>query len=216
MTNLDLEVRRHLIAVHREVTVLEHEEHSGRIVGLKRSFVTSTEDLWDAITNPKRIVHWFLPISGELKIGGRFKFEGNAEGFIVQCVPRSRLVVTWEFGGDVSRVEVLISKDEFGVASLTLNHMMVFTDHWREYGPGATGVGWEMALLGLDLHLTRPNEPKLDEATFHTTPMGRSLLLSSSDLWGHAAIEAGTDPEVARGAADRTKAFYTGEPLRSE
>ena len=44
------------------------------------------------------------------------------------------------------------------------------------------------------------------------TPEGKPLHTGSSEAWGQAAIAVGTDPEVARAAARRTTAFYTGEP----
>ena len=76
--------------------------------------------------------------------------------------------------------------------------MTLRQSHWAEFGPGAVGVGWEMGLLGMELRLTRPDEPKVDEQTFHTTPEGKALLTGSSEAWGQAAIAAGTDPETAR------------------
>ena len=38
-------------------------------------------------------------------------------------------------------------------AQLTLTHTALVSDFWTEYGPGATGVGWEMGLTGLEQHL---------------------------------------------------------------
>ena len=78
-----------------------------------------------------------------------------------------------------------------------------------------SGLG-EMGLLGMELYLTRPNEPKIDEETFHTTAEGKALLTGSSEAWGRAAVAAGTDPEAATDAANRTTAFYTGDPVASD
>ena len=30
------------------------------------------DDVWDACTNPERIPRWFLPVSGDLRLGGRY------------------------------------------------------------------------------------------------------------------------------------------------
>ncbi|MXX54840.1 MAG: polyketide cyclase, partial [Gemmatimonadetes bacterium] len=178
-----------------------------------RSYATTPDDLWDALTNGDRIPRWFLPISGELEPGGRFQFEGNAGGTITACERSSRLVVTWEFGPHVSWVEARVSTDEDGRARLTLAHTAHLSEQWDEYGPGATGVGWEMGLLGLALHIEHPDEPRPDASTFHTTPQGRALIVASSEAWGETAIASGTDPRTARAAARSTTAFYTGEPV---
>ena len=210
---MDLNVESHLNAVDRTVSSLEREGQAARAVTLARSYATTVEDLWDAVTSAERIARWFVPVSGDLVLGGRYQLQGNAGGTITHCERPSFVGLTWEFGGDVSWVEARLAQDGAGRARLALTHTALLSDHWAEFGPGAVGVGWEMGLLGMELHLTRPNEPKLDEATFHTTVDGKALLTGSSEAWGRAAIAAGTDPEVAGDAARRTTAFYTGEPL---
>ena len=194
---------------------LERDGQPARAVTLARSYATTVEDLWDAVTNAERIARWFLPISGNLEVGGRYQLEENAGGTITRCERPSFLALTWEFGGDVSWVEVRLAEDGTG-ARLALTHTALLTDHWHEFGPGAVGVGWEMGLLGMELYLTRPNEPKIDEETFHTTTEGKALHTGSSEAWGRAAIAAGTDPEVALAAARRTTAFYTGDAAASD
>ena len=212
---MDLNVENHLDAVERTVSSLERDGQAARAVTLARSYATTVEDLWDAVTSAERIARWFVPVSGDLELGGRYQLEGNAGGTITQCERPAFLALTWEFGGDVSWVEARLTEDGADRARLALTHTALLSDHWTEFGPGAVGVGWEMGLLGMELHLTRPNEPKMDETTFHTTPDGKALLTGSSEAWGQAAIAAGTDPEVALAAAGRTTAFYTGDPLAS-
>ena len=210
---MNLNIESHLSAVERTVSSLERDGRPARTVTLARSHATTVEDLWDAVTSAERIARWFLPVSGNLELGGRYQLEGNAGGTITQCERPSSLALTWEFGGDVSWVEARLADDGAGSARLTLTHTALLSDHWTEFGPGAVGVGWEMGLLGMELHLTRPHEPKIDAETFHTTPEGKALLTGSSEAWGKAAIAAGTDPEAARAAARRTTAFYTGDPV---
>ena len=138
--------------------------------------------------------------------------EGNAGGVITACERPSHLALTWESGGEVSWVEVRFSDDGAGRARLTLTHTAQVSDHWGKYGPGATGGGWELGLMGLASHLTQPTEPKLDEAAFAASPDGKAFITGSSEGWGQAAVAVGTDPDAARAAARRTTAFYTGEP----
>ena len=132
------------------------------------------------------------------------------------CEPRSQFTLTWEFAGDVSWVDVRILEEGTGSARLTLTHTALLSPQWDEYGPGATGVGWEMGLMGLAIHLKHSDDPMPDENTFATSPDGRAFIAGSSEAWGEAAIEAGTDAETARAAARRTTAFYTGESVEPD
>ena len=204
-------VEGHLGAIERSLSSQERDGQPARAVTLSRSYATTVEDLWDAVTNGDRIPRWFLPVSGELELGGRYQLEDNAGGVITACERASHLSLTWEFGEDLSWVEVRFSDDGTGRARLTLTHTAHLSEHWGEYGPGAVGVGWELGLMGLATHFTQPNEPKPDEAAFATSPDGKSFIAGSSGGWAQAAVAAGTEPDAARGAARRTTAFYTGE-----
>ena len=64
----------------------------------------------------------------------------------------AHLALTWEFDGDVSWVEVTLraAGDE---TTLRLEHVAPVVDHWRTYGAGAVGIGWDLSLLGLAEHL---------------------------------------------------------------
>ena len=205
----------HLSAVKRAVSSGEREGKPGRAVTLSRSLRATAPDLWDAVTNPERLPRWFAPVSGDLEAGGRYQLEGNAGGVISECERPSRFAVTWEFGEDVSWVEVSVSDEGAGRARLTLTHTMRPSDHWDQYGAGATGVGWELGLLGLALYLADPTAPKPDEAAFAASADGRAFIAGSSRGWERAAVAAGADPGAARAAARRTTAFYTGEAADS-
>ena len=207
---MHLDVEGHLGAVERSVARTEREGRPARAVILARIFDTTVDDLWDAVTSAERLPRWFLPIRGALKPGGRFQLQGNAGGAITACERPAHCAFTWEFGGDTSWVDLRVA--DAGGARLTLTHTAHLSDHWKRYGPGAAGVGWELGLLGLALHLARPNEPKPDEAAFAASPDGRALVTGASAGWARAAAAAGEAPDAARAAAGRTAAFYTGEP----
>ena len=209
---MDFDVEGNLVVVERSVASLERDGRPARAVTLARGYGTTVEDLWDAVTNGERLPRWFLPVSGDLEPGGRYQLEGNAGGVISACEPRSRLALTWEFGGDLSWVEVRFAAAGAGRARLALTHTAYLSGHWDQYGPGAVGVGWEMGLLGLAFHLAQPAAPKPDEAAFAASRDGKAFITGSSDRWGQAAVASGTDPAAARAAAGRTTAFYTGEP----
>ena len=208
---MKFEVDDHLRDSKRSVSSLQRDGNLARAVTLVRSYPTMIEDLWHAVTGVERLSHWFLPISGDLEPGGRYQFEGHAGGVITRCQPPAHLAITWEFGGDVSWVEVRLTENEAGRTRLALTHTALDSEHWAEYGPGAAGVGWELAAFGLSLHLAQPTMPKPDEATFIASPEGKAFIAGSSEGWREAAVASGIDPDAARVAADRTTAFYTGE-----
>ncbi|MCY4375607.1 MAG: SRPBCC family protein [Spirochaetaceae bacterium] len=207
---MEFDVEDELSAVERPVPSTLGEGQDARAVALSRSYATTVEDLWDAVTNGERLPRSFLPISGELVLGGRYQLDGNAGGVITACARPSHLALTWEFGGDVSWVEVRFAESGAG-ARLALTHTAHLSEHWDTYGPGAVGVGWELGLLGLAIHLAQPAAPKPDEAAFAASPDGKAFIAGSSEAWAQAAIAAGTDPDAAHAAARRTTAFYTGE-----
>lgn len=209
-TSVDFDVEGNLGAVERTVSSLRREGQHAGAVTLVRGFSTTVEDLWDAVTNAGRLARWFVPVSGDFEPGGRYQLEGNAGGAITVCERLSHFALTWEFGEDVSWVVVRIASDGSG-CRLSLTHIALLSEHLDEYGPGATGVGWDLALLALALHVARPDEPKPDEAAFVASGAGKSFIAGSSEAWAQAAIAAGADLEAATAAAARTTAFYTGE-----
>ena len=212
---MNINGEEHLAAVERSVSILERDGQPAGAVTLSRSFDTTLEDLWQAVTDPGRIPRWSLPVSGELRLGGRYQLEGNAGGVITVCEPLSHFSLTWEFGGDTSWVDFHVSQDADGGARLAVTHTAHLSEHWDTYGPGAVGVGWETALMGLALHIARPDEPMPDEMEFVTSAVGRAFIAGSSDRWGQQSAAAGTPLDVATAAAKRTTAFYTGEPEES-
>lgn len=196
-----------LDAVRREIVDTTHDGEPARAIVAERTYPAPAEDVWDALTSPERIPRWFLPISGELRVGGRYQLEGNAGGTIVDCEPPRHLALTWEFGGGVSWVDVHLttSGDD---TTLRLEHVALVadSDQWDEFGPGAVGVGWDLTLLGLAEHLATGADVQVDE----TGPEVLDAMRRSSASWGDAAVAAGTPRELAEAAAARTTAFYTG------
>jgi uncharacterized protein YndB with AHSA1/START domain len=209
-----INVPRLIGAVTREISTRERDGGPARVLVATRTYDTSVEDLWDALTNPERIPRWFLPVSGELRLGGRYQLEGNASGEIVQCEPPHRLGLTWEMHGHLSWVNVQLTSDRAGGTVLRLEHIAHVPDEmWDQFGPGAVGVGWDQSLMALDQHLSTGATLSPTEAVaWVSSPEGKSFIHQSSDAWCTASIAAGTDPAAARAGAERTTAFYTGDP----
>lgn len=209
-----IDVTSQINAVDRKVGRRVIAAGEARTVTITRTYNTSINDLWDACTSAERIPRWFLPISGELRLGGRYQLEGNAGGTIERCDPPHSLAATWEFGGDVTWIELRLSAESDDRTRLELEHIAHIGDaRWLEFGPGAVGVGWDGAVLGLALYIGtgRGLDPQAAMAWMGSDE-GKHFYTLSSQRWGEASIAAGTDPIEARAAVERTTAFYTGQP----
>jgi uncharacterized protein YndB with AHSA1/START domain len=205
---------RHIGAVTRVVENREREGRPARAVVATRDYPTTAADLWDALTNPERIPRWFLPISGELRLGGRYQFQGNAGGTITGCEPPKQLAVTWEYSGEVSWLTVTLEPEPTESTRLTLEHVAhVDQARWDQFGPGAVGVGWDMGLFGLGIHVaTREVVDPAEAAGWFASEAGKDFLRNASDDWARGSIAAGTPRDAALAAAERTRAAYSGEP----
>jgi uncharacterized protein YndB with AHSA1/START domain len=207
-----IDVTHHIAAVDRAVGSRTLPAGEARTVTISRVYETPPEDLWDACTNPERIARWFLPISGDLRPGGRYEFQGNASGTIERCEPPHSVDATWEYGGEVSWVELRLTPEPGERTRFTLEHIAHVNDEmWLQFGPGAVGIGWDQGLLGLALYLTDPAAlPARDEIeAWQLSDEGREYATQASDRWAEASIAAGTDAAEARAAAERTTGFYT-------
>lgn len=206
-----IDVSHQISAVRRQVGSRTLEAGEARTVTITQTYDAPIEDVWDACTNAERLPRWFLPVSGDLRLHGRYQLEGNAEGTIEQCDPPTSFSATWEYGGDVSWIELRLTPEPDEATRLELTHIAHIDDErWTEFGPGATGVGWDMAFMGLTLHLSSGAAVDPEEsAAWMVSDAGRRFVTTSSDHWRDASVSAGTDPAAARAAAERTTAFYT-------
>ncbi|WP_205474298.1 SRPBCC family protein [Nocardioides sp. SYSU D00038] len=206
---MDFDPASHLGAVRRRLTTTSREGVELRLLTVERTFDAAQEEVWEALTTADRIERWMLPVTGDLRVGGRFQLEDNAGGEVLECVEPERLAITWEYGGQLSWVDVSLRPVDDGTL-LQLDHAApVDPQTWEEFGPGAVGIGWEMGLLGMALHLANPGAPRPDVSA---SPELVELMTGSSKGWAEAEVAAGGDPERARAAADRTLAAYTATP----
>lgn len=208
-----IDVIKQIGAVTRAISSREVEGRLARVIIASRAYDTGRADLWDALTNIERIPRWFLPVSGDLRLGGHYQFEGNAGGEIIACDPPEQFKVTWGMQGQISWVTVTLSEQADGHTFLRLEHVAHVPDEmWNQYGPGAVGVGWDGGLLGLALYLASDSSVTPETAMeWMASEEGRTFTRQSSDAWTVASIAGGTDLEQARAAGANTTAFYQGE-----
>lgn len=203
-------------AHRREVRIDSRRGAPVRVVALHRDFPSDQRSLWDALTLAECLSDWLTPISGDLRPGGRYRLEGNASGTIELCQPPARIGVTWEFGGNLSWVDVEVARATAGTA-LRLEHSMTLDDapeeHWRKFGPGATGVGWDMSIVGLAAHLDPgcPSGVRKAGEDWLGTEGGKGFIRHCADKWREAHVASGESREIAKTMADNTAAAYLGE-----
>lgn len=209
-----IDVTQQINAVRRTVGTRVLEAGQARTVTISRTYGAAIEDVWDACTNAERIPRWFLPVSGDLQLGGRYQLVGNAGGTIERCDPPKSFFATWEFGGEVSWIEVRLTAEAADLTRLEIEHIArVGDERWAEFGPGAVGIGWDMVVLGLTLHLSgRPAVDRQNSAAWAASEEARNFMRLSGERWYEAHVASGDDEAEARTMADRTIAAYTTSP----
>lgn len=216
-----VDVSKQIDAVARALRTEEMDGEETRIQTLAQEYPASIDDVWDAATSAERIARWFLPVTGDLRLGGRYQLEGNAGGEVLECAPpadgTAEYRVTWEFGGGMSWVTVRLTDEGEDRTRFELEHAARVADvpaeMWDVFGPGATGVGWDGGLLGLSLHLGAVEgslSPQEAEA-WAVTDEGKAFYRAAADGWAAAHTAAGADPDTAQRNADATFGFYTGQ-----
>jgi len=208
---MDIDIASVLGPVTRTVESCQKDGKPASTVTLTRLYDTTLDDLWDALTNAERLPRWFLPIEGKLELGGKYQLKGNAGGTITACTPPMHFAATWEFGGGVTWIDVTLAA-EAQQARLTLAHTAIIEDHWNQFGPGAVGIGWDLALMGLGRHLASGTQVDRGAAmAWMGSPNGKEFMSQSGELWRVAHVASGEGPASAKERSDRTIAFFRGE-----
>ena len=127
---------------------------SGRILGTLRSadgkgvvrmedrFDTDIDDLWSALTDPRRLVRWIGEVEGDLRLGGEFRATFFASGWegtgrVEACEPPRRLLLLTEQPGqsDEHVIEVTLAADGEHTILVWEERGMPL-DHLAAYGSG--------------------------------------------------------------------------------
>jgi uncharacterized protein YndB with AHSA1/START domain len=206
MTALD-----HLRTATRAVTSDVRDGTPTKVVTITQTYPVGVEELWDALTEASRISRWLMPVTGDLRLGGRYQLEGNAGGLVQECIPNERIAVTWEYAGDVSWVVATLSGDDAS-STLRVDHTAhVDQQRWEEFGPGAVGIGWDSMVLGLAMYLGSGETLDPEQAAaWVASPEGRQFMTDSGAAWREAQVAAGEDEQAATAAAERCVRAYTG------
>nr|WP_202892525.1 SRPBCC family protein [Kribbella shirazensis] len=160
---------------------------------MRRSYQADPAEVWDALTDPERMRRWFLPVSGDLKVGGSFQLEGNAGGEILECDPPKRFKVT--FGGPTSLLELRLLPGTGSSTDLELEHSM--SEAPAPGGSGAlwVGPGWDGALLGLALYVSGELPEDTDPVKMADSPEVIAFNEQSVRAWIEDIRASGTTTE---------------------
>ncbi len=112
------------------------------IVRMEDRFQTDIDDLWSALTDPRRLARWLGEIEGELRLGGEFRARFFASGWegtgrVELCEPPQRLLVrTTDLDeGEEHAIEatLTVNGDE---TLLLIEERGMPIDHLAAYGAG--------------------------------------------------------------------------------
>ena len=106
-----IDVDHQISSVERTVGERVLEAGTARVLTVSQSYGGIADDLWDACTSAERIARWFMPVSGDLRPGGRYQLEGNASGTVERWDPPRSFSATWEYGDEVSWIEVRLEPE---------------------------------------------------------------------------------------------------------
>lgn len=150
-----------------------------RVAVFTRTYETTVEDLWDACTNPERLRRWYVPVTGELRVGGNFQQVNMGSGTILECDAPQLLKLS--LGGGVDELELRLSPGpEEGTTTLELQHATTLDEHYiggQSYDAiFCMGGGYYPRLRALDQHLRGTLPEDYDSAAFHLNPYMRSTI----------------------------------------
>jgi len=149
-----------------------------RVAVFTRAYDAPIEDVWDACTNPDRLRRWYVPVTGDLRIGGRFEQAMMGSGEIQRCEPPHRL--TLSLGGGADEIELQLSAGDHGATVLELQHATTIDQH--EIGGQmfdaifCMGGGYYPRFVALDKHLRGELPDDYDTLTFHQNPEVRPVI----------------------------------------
>ncbi|EOM77142.1 activator of HSP90 ATPase [Rhodococcus rhodnii] len=201
--------RPEIDVVTRSVGTAPAETTVGRTITLSRPFAVPVSRLWSSCTSADEIGSWFLPVSGDLQLYGRYQLEGNAGGQITTCDPEREFTATWEYDAESSSIDVSFASAGDG-SVLTVQHDSEPSDEmWEQYGPGALGIGWDLTILGLANYLEtgEPVDPR-ETLDWTLSEAGHEFVGLAAAAWEAADIATGTPHKQAKAAAERSRTAY--------
>ena len=111
------------------------------VVRMQDRFGTDIDDLWSALTDPRRLARWIGEVEGDLRPGGEFQFRFFASGSegtgrVEACDPPRRLLLTMALGQpDQDVIEATLTAGS-GQTILVWEERGMPVDQLAAYGAG--------------------------------------------------------------------------------
>lgn len=155
-----------------------------RVAVFTRVYETTVEDLWDACTNPDRLRRWYVPVTGDLRVGGVFAQVNMGSGTVLECDAPRFLKVS--LGGGADEIELRVSPGPHdGSATLHLEHATTLDDHeiagQRYDAIFCMGGGYYPRLQALNDHLRGTLPDDYDATAYHLDPQMRPVIQRGSN-----------------------------------
>src|ERR1022692_2342889 len=120
-------------------------------VRMEDRYDTDIDDLWSALTDPRRLARWIAEVKGDLRLGGEFhaRFTSSWEGAgrVDACEPPRRLLLTMSPGQDDETVI------EARLAAAGDQTRLVIEERGLPRGElAARGAGWQAHVEDLAAH----------------------------------------------------------------
>ena len=123
------------------------------VVRIEDRFDTDIDDLWSALTDPRRLARWIGEVEGDLRLGGEYRFcffasGSEGTGRVDACEPPRRLLLAMALGQpDEDVIEVTLAAD--GAETILV---------WEERGMpldllAAYGAGVQIHVEDLGAHI---------------------------------------------------------------
>ena len=106
---------------------------------------TGIDDLWSALTDPRRLARWIGEVEGDLRLGGEYSFSFFASGSegtgrVEACEPPRRLLVTMALDRpDEDVIEATLAADG-DQTILVWEERGMPVDQLAGYGPGCRSM----------------------------------------------------------------------------
>ena len=136
-----------------------HSVDGQGVVRMKSRYLTHIDDIWSALTDPRRLAQWYGKVEGDLHVEGEFTVKVPASGWdglgrIDVCDPPRKLEVTmWEVEGDEGAVEAELTSDGNETVLVIERRGISLDLTW------AHGAGWQEHLEDLAAHLAGQEAP---------------------------------------------------------
>jgi uncharacterized protein YndB with AHSA1/START domain len=181
----------------RTVAVVSGSGDPAVHVRLVHHYAALPADVWTALTDPVALARWFLPVTGDLQVGGAFQFEGSASGEVLACVPGRVLRVT--YGGPTSVVVARLDRGIGGGTTLTFEHTVSLSMAGSGAGALQVAPAWERSVVCLGLFLAGDvvENPLVRE----NSPGMQRFARLSIDAWAVAVERSETASAIELSAA---------------